>query len=156
MHTGLTIAGRPTLPAWVAYGLGTENQDLPAYVVLPDPSGLPVDGIRNWSSGWLPPVYQGTPFRSEGMPVLNLQPRTPRPADVERGRLELLSRSQRRAQVAPPRASSSSTPASPASSWPPACSSRPPTHSTSRRNRRRRRRSTASTTRSRAPTAPAA
>jgi hypothetical protein len=91
MHTGMTIAGRPTLPAWVAYGLGTENQELPAYVVLPDSRGLPVDGIRNWSSGWLPPVYQGTPFRSQGMPVLNLKPRTPRPADVERGRLELLS-----------------------------------------------------------------
>jgi len=91
MHTGMTIAGRPTLPAWVAYGLGTENQDLPAYVVLPDLRGLPVDGIRNWSNGWLPPVYQGTPFRAEGMPVLNLKPRTPRSADVERGRLELLS-----------------------------------------------------------------
>ncbi|HEV3341908.1 MAG TPA: DUF1501 domain-containing protein, partial [Pirellulales bacterium] len=91
MHTGLTIAGRPTLPAWVAYGLGTENQELPAYVVLPDSSGLPVDGIRNWSSGWLPPVYQGTPFRAQGLPVLNLRPRTPRPAEVERGRLDLLS-----------------------------------------------------------------
>jgi hypothetical protein len=91
MHTGLTIAGRPSLPAWVAYGLGTENQELPAYVVLPDSKGLPVDGIRNWSSGWLPPVYQGTPFRSEGMPVLNLRSRTPRSAPVERGRLELLS-----------------------------------------------------------------
>jgi hypothetical protein len=91
MHTGLTIAGRPALPAWVAYGLGTENQELPAYVVLPDSRGLPVDGIRNWSSGWLPPVYQGTPFRAQGLPVLNLRPRTPRPAEVERGRLDLLS-----------------------------------------------------------------
>ena len=68
MHTGMTIAGRPTLPAWVAYGLGTENQDLPAYVVLPDLRGLPVDGIRNWSNGWLPPVYQGTPFSPRGCP----------------------------------------------------------------------------------------
>ena len=92
MHTGLTIAGRPTMPAWVAFGLGTENQELPAYVVLPDSAGLPVDGIRNWSSGWLPPVYQGTPFRSQGLPVLNHKPRTPRHADVERGRLDLLTR----------------------------------------------------------------
>ncbi|MFI5456210.1 MAG: DUF1501 domain-containing protein [Isosphaerales bacterium] len=91
MHTGMTVAGRPTLPAWVAYGLGTENQELPAYVVLPEPRGLPVDGIRNWSNGWLPPVYQGTPFRALGMPVLNLKPRTSRPADVERGRLRLLT-----------------------------------------------------------------
>ena len=66
MHTGLIVSGRPSLGSWVAYGLGTENQNLPAYVVLPDPGGLPVDGIRNWSSGWMPPLFQGTPFRSEG------------------------------------------------------------------------------------------
>jgi hypothetical protein len=91
MHTGLLVAGRPGLGAWVAYGLGSENQNLPAYVVLPDVRGLPVDGIRNWSAGWMPPLYQGTVFRSEGLPVLNLRPRTPRPADVEQGRLELLA-----------------------------------------------------------------
>jgi hypothetical protein len=91
MHTGLIVSGRPTIGAWAAYGLGTTNQNLPAYVVLPDPRGLPVDGIRNWSSGWMPPLYQGTPFRSEGLPVLNLKPRTPRPADVEDGRLRLLA-----------------------------------------------------------------
>src|SRR5207248_9358253 len=90
MHTGLIVAGRPSIGSWVAYGLGSENQNLPAYVVLPDPRGLPVDGIRNWSSGWMPPLYQGTPFRSEGMPVLNLQPRTPRPAAVEEQRMRLL------------------------------------------------------------------
>jgi hypothetical protein len=91
MHTGLTVAGRPSVGAWAAYALGAPNQNLPAYVVLPDPRGLPVDGIRNWSAGWLPPLYQGTPFRSEGMPVLNLKPHSPRPAAVERGRLELLA-----------------------------------------------------------------
>jgi hypothetical protein len=91
MHTGLIIAGRPTIGAWTAYALGTANKNLPAYVVLPDPRGLPVDGIRNWSSGWLPPLYQGTPFRSEGMPVLNLKPKTPRPAPIEEGRLKLLA-----------------------------------------------------------------
>lgn len=91
MHTGLIVAGRPSIGSWVAYALGAANQNLPAYVVLPEPGRLPVDGIRNWSSGWLPPLYQGTPFRSEGMPVLNLKPRTPRPADVEAGRLKLLA-----------------------------------------------------------------
>jgi hypothetical protein len=91
MHTGLTMAGRPTIGAWVAYGLGTENQNLPAYVVLPDPGGLPVDGIRNWSSGWMPPLFQGTPFRSEGLPVLNLKPKSPRPEAIEEGRLQLLA-----------------------------------------------------------------
>lgn len=90
MHTGLIVSGRPSLGAWATYALGTENQELPAYVVLPDPAGLPVDGIRNWSSGWLPPLYQGTPFRSEGMPVLNLRPKVERPAKIEHARLELL------------------------------------------------------------------
>jgi hypothetical protein len=91
MHTGLIVAGRPTIGSWAAYALGTANRDLPAYVVLPDPHGLPVDGIRNWSAGWLPPLYQGTPFRSEGLPVLNLKPRLSRAAAVDRGRLDLLA-----------------------------------------------------------------
>src|SRR5207253_856829 len=64
IHTGKIQAGRPTWGSWVVYGLGSENQNMPAYVVLADPGGLPVDGVRNWSSGWLPAVYQGTPFRS--------------------------------------------------------------------------------------------
>ena len=75
IHTGKLLAGRPTLGAWTIYGLGTENRNLPAYVVLTDPGGLPVDGVRNWSSGWLPAIHQGTPFRSGASPVLNL--RTP-------------------------------------------------------------------------------
>lgn len=75
IHSGKILAGRPTLGSWVIYALGSENHDLPAYVVLSDPGGLPVDGVRNWSSGWLPAVYQGTPFRSGANPVLNL--RTP-------------------------------------------------------------------------------
>jgi hypothetical protein len=74
MHTGRTLPGRPSLGAWVTYGLGTENQNLPAYVVLDDPKHLPVNGIQNWQAGWLPPVYQGTRFRSEGPPLLNLKP----------------------------------------------------------------------------------
>ena len=90
MHGGLTVAGRPSLGAWLGYGLGTVNQNLPAYVVLPA-NGLPVDGIRNWSAGWLPPVYQGTAFRSTGSPVLHLKPSSPRKPDVEKGRLDLLT-----------------------------------------------------------------
>ena len=91
-QTGLTTAGRPTLGAWAAYGLGTENRSLPAFVALPDPSGPSVDGVRNWSSGWLPPTYQGTVFREQGSPVLNLQSREPRSRAVEQGRAQLLQR----------------------------------------------------------------
>jgi hypothetical protein len=90
MHTGMILSGRPSWGSWVVYGLGSENQNLPAYVVLSDPGGLPVDGIRNWSSGWLPPTYQGTPFRSSGPAVLNLLPRTARSSAVEQGRAKLL------------------------------------------------------------------
>lgn len=73
MNTGRTIPGRPSAGSWVVYGLGSENQNLPAYVALEDPKGE-LDGIRNWSAGWLPPLYQGTPFRAIGSPVLNLKP----------------------------------------------------------------------------------
>jgi Protein of unknown function (DUF1501) len=73
IHTGKVLAGRPTWGSWVVYGLGTENQNLPAYIVLSDDGGLPVDGVRNWSSGWLPAIDQGTPFRSGNDPVFNLK-----------------------------------------------------------------------------------
>ncbi len=90
MHTGRTIASRPAIGAWVAYGLGTENQNLPAYVVLDDPKGLPINGISNWQSAWLPPLYQGTRFRTEGPPVLNLQPREEIPTPLVEAERDLL------------------------------------------------------------------
>ncbi len=71
-HTGKLFAGRPTLGSWILYGLGSERQELPAYVVLSDPGGLPIDGTKNWSSGFLPAQFQGTPFRAQGSPVLHL------------------------------------------------------------------------------------
>jgi hypothetical protein len=90
MHSGSPVAGRPTMGAWVTYGLGTESQNLPAYVALLNPSGLPVDGARNWSSGWMPPVYQAMPVRAtENTPVLNLQPAVSR--DAADARLKLLN-----------------------------------------------------------------
>ncbi len=66
IHSGKIFPGRPVWGSWVLYGLGTVRQNLPAYVVLSDPGGLPVDGTNNWSSGFLPAVYQGTPFRATG------------------------------------------------------------------------------------------
>lgn len=95
IQTGRMGPGRPSLGSWVAYGLGTENQNLPAYVVLDDPRGLPVNGVENWQAGFLPPVYQGTRFRSKGPPVLNLQPATPRPPGLAEMERDLLSRLDR-------------------------------------------------------------
>ena len=98
MHTGRTISSRPSIGSWVAYGLGTENQNLPAYVVLDDPKGLPINGISNWQSAWLPPIYQGTRFRAEGTPVLNLEPRAEVPAplvEAERSLLHKLDEAHR-------------------------------------------------------------
>jgi hypothetical protein len=92
IHGGKFQAGRPTWGSWVIYGLGTERQDLPAYVVLSDPGGLPIDGIRNWSSGWLPAIYQGTQIRSEGAPVFNLTTPADIPAAARAGQLELLEK----------------------------------------------------------------
>ena len=63
IHSGRLFMGYPTLGAWTVYGLGSENQNLPAYVVLNDPLGLPKNGTRNWTAGFLPPVFQGTPFQ---------------------------------------------------------------------------------------------
>lgn len=82
IHTGRILPGRPSLGAWVVYGLGSENQNLPAYVVLDDPKGLPINHIQNWQAGWLPSVYQGTRVRSEGSPLLNLKAREEWPDPV--------------------------------------------------------------------------
>jgi hypothetical protein len=90
MHTGRTIASRPAIGSWVTYGLGTENQNLPAYVVLDDPKGLPINGISNWQSAWLPPLYQGTRFRTEGPPVLNLESRPEIPTPLVEAERNLL------------------------------------------------------------------
>ncbi len=90
IHSGKLLPGRPSIGAWVAYGLGSENQNLPAYVVFDDPLGLPVNGVQSWQSGFLPPVYQGTRLRSTGSPILNLKPEEERPGEVVRLQRDLL------------------------------------------------------------------
>lgn len=72
MNTGFTMNGFPCLGSWLSYGLGSENQDLPAYVVLPDPRQLPAGGSINWTSGFLPAVHQGVAFRSSGDTIVDL------------------------------------------------------------------------------------
>jgi hypothetical protein len=92
IQSGRIIPGRPSMGSWVVYGLGTENQNLPAYVVLDDPLGLPVNGPQNWQAGFLPPIYQGTRIRSTGSPILNLVPETPESSEVVLAGRQLLSR----------------------------------------------------------------
>jgi hypothetical protein len=72
MNTGSILAGRPSLGAWVSYGLGTENQNLPAFVVMQDNASTVVNGPRNWGSGFMPAVYQGTRITASSEPIPNL------------------------------------------------------------------------------------
>ncbi|MSO21794.1 MAG: DUF1501 domain-containing protein [Acidobacteria bacterium] len=74
MNTGEAIPGSPSMGAWAAYGLGTENQNLPAFVVLPDTRGGVFGGAINWASGYLPAYYQGTLLNSVGDPIVDLKP----------------------------------------------------------------------------------
>src|SRR5262245_15804544 len=91
MSTGKLFQGRPAVGAWISYALGSENQNLPAYVVLRDPAGYNTSGKLVWSSGWLPALYQGTEFSSKGAPVLNLHPSRPVPDVVQRDSLDFLA-----------------------------------------------------------------
>ena len=92
IHTGRILPGRPSMGSWVVFGLGSENQNLPAYVVLDDPLGLPINGPQNWQAGFLPPVYQGTRIRSVGSPILNLRPEYQQPSEFVELSHDLLSR----------------------------------------------------------------
>lgn len=74
LNTGQIQSNRPSLGSWVTYALGSENQNLPAFVVLTDPGGLPVLGVENWQNGWLPSLYQGTVIRPVEPRILNLDP----------------------------------------------------------------------------------
>src|SRR6266511_930271 len=70
-NTGSILMGFPSVGSWVTYGLGSENQNLPGFVVIYDARGGPFSGPANWSAGFLPAAYQGTVFRSTGDPILN-------------------------------------------------------------------------------------
>jgi Protein of unknown function (DUF1501) len=92
LGTGKIFPGRPTLGAWIGYALGSENQNLPAYVVLRDPDGYNSGGTMAWDNGWLPALYRGTEFQSKGAPVLNLHPAVPVPDAARRNDLDLLAK----------------------------------------------------------------
>jgi len=74
MNSGRILSGHPCLGSWATYGLGSENENLPGFVVMLDPTGGPISGAKNWSSGYMPAAFQGTVMRSGGTPILDLAP----------------------------------------------------------------------------------
>jgi len=102
-HGGIAgVTGRPTLGSWMVYGLGSEARNLPAYMVLSDPGGAPVDAANNWDCGFLPPLYQGTILRPQEPRILNLNPPPDAAGAVQRQNLDLLAALNRRHLAARP------------------------------------------------------
>ena len=97
-NTGKIFQGRPAMGSWISYALGTENDNLPGYIVLRDPDGYNTSGTLLWQNGWMPAMYRGTEISTRGTPVLNLNPTRPVPHDVRRENLELLARLNRKHQ----------------------------------------------------------
>src|SRR5207244_998123 len=72
MNSGRILSGNPCLGSWATYGLGSENENLPGFVVMLDRTGGPISGPKNWASGYMPAAYQGTVLRADGVPIFNL------------------------------------------------------------------------------------
>jgi len=90
MNTGSIFIGKPSLGAWLSYGLGTINQNLPSFVVMTDPRGGPIGSASNWTAGYMPAAYQGTLFRSGGSPLLDLATPAGTSERTQRHSLDLL------------------------------------------------------------------
>jgi len=95
MNTGSVLAGRPSLGSWVTYGLGTENANLPAFVVLQDNPATVVNGPRNWGAGFMPAVYQGIRLQTSSEPIPNLSTPPGIGEDRQKEKLALLERMNR-------------------------------------------------------------
>jgi len=91
MNTGSIFGGRPSLGAWINYALGTENENLPGLVVIKDSAANPVNGVRNWGNGFMPAIYQGVEFNSEGVPIKYLDNPKGVNAERQRDKLDLLA-----------------------------------------------------------------
>jgi hypothetical protein len=91
MNTGVVQIGKPSLGAWLSYGLGTIHDSLPSFVVMTDPRGGPIGSASNWSAGFMPAAYQGTLFRSQGSPLLDLATPAGISRRTQRHGLDLLS-----------------------------------------------------------------
>lgn len=98
MNTGSILMGKPSFGSWLAYGLGTDNQDMPAFVVLPDPGGGLKGGPPAWGNGFLPASYQGVTMRPGKTPILNLSPARPVQRTEQRRVLDLVQQMNRRYQ----------------------------------------------------------
>jgi hypothetical protein len=92
MNTGFIQGGYPSMGSWITYGLGTENQSLPAFVVFTDHRGGPIGGAPNWGNGFMPAAFQGTPFRSQGDPIVDLKPPKEMTPERQRRWLDFLAR----------------------------------------------------------------
>lgn len=90
MNSGRVQSGHPSLGSWINYGLGSVNENLPGYVVMLDPTGGPISGAKNWSSGYMPASYQGTIFRTKGAPILDLKARDGVSRELQRDILDSL------------------------------------------------------------------
>jgi len=95
-HTGFRLNGFPVMGAWLSHGLGSESDDLPGFVVIPDTRGLPAGGSINWTNGFLPAEHQGTTMRSSGTAIDDLYPAIPVAANTEQASRELLERLNQR------------------------------------------------------------
>jgi len=95
MNTGNVLIGKPSMGAWLNYGLGTPNENLPGFVVMTDPRGGPIGGASNWTAGYMPGAYQGTLFRSTGAPLLDLATPPGASPATQRDSLDLLARLNR-------------------------------------------------------------
>jgi hypothetical protein len=95
MNTGSILAGRPSLGSWVSYGLGTENQNLPAFVVMQDNTSTVVNGARNWGAGFMPAVYQGTRIQPGSEPIPNLNAPEGVTDQQQRAKLDFLTQLNR-------------------------------------------------------------
>jgi hypothetical protein len=91
MNSGKILSGSPCLGSWINYGMGSVNENLPGFVVMLDPTGGPISGAKNWSSGYMPATYQGTVLRASGAPILDLNSPPDVSRDMQRALLDELA-----------------------------------------------------------------
>lgn len=102
LNTGKVFPGRPAVGSWISYALGSENQNLPAYIVLRDPAGYNTSGTLLWQNAWLPAMYRGTEVATQGAAVQNLNPAVPLPDGASGDNLDFLARLNQRHRLAHP------------------------------------------------------